>query len=74
MPLPFLKLKQEGSMSTPVEEYGRIPDEEMPDMLEVIAEELLKAIATHDKDYLKDVLSAFVDHIQMLDEQQDMEM
>lgn len=54
--LPFLKLKQEGSSSAPVEHVRREPDDESDyDMLESAAEDLISAV--HSKN-VKAVCSA----------------
>lgn len=74
MGLPFLKHKQEGSQSTPVESLDRKPDEakepEM-DFIAVLAEEMIEAIDKKDAAYLKDCLEAFAEHLRHMDEAQD---
>jgi len=70
--LPFLKNRQEGSMSGPVESVQREPDEDKPmDMLDAVAEDIITAIGKKDKALLKDALAALVSHIQEADEAQD---
>jgi hypothetical protein len=63
--LPFLKNKQEGSMSMPADPIKREPDEESDyDMLESASEDLIHAI--HSKD-VKAVCSALRAAFEMLD-------
>jgi hypothetical protein len=63
--LPFLKNKQEGSMSLPSEPIKRDHDEDSDyDMLESAAEDLISAV--HSKD-VKAVCSALRAAFQMLD-------
>lgn len=71
--LPFLKNKQEGSMSSPVEVIERKPDEGSGafEMLDAVAEDMFEAFEKKDKSLLKSALEALVDHIQMMDEKQD---
>lgn len=65
--LPFLKHKQEGSMSEEDEPVKRTPDEESEyDMLESAAEDLISAV--HSKD-VKAVCSALRAAFEMLDSQ-----
>lgn len=65
MPLPFLKLQNEGSASSPVESSKRKPDEDSDyDMLESAAEDLITAM--HSKN-IKDVCSALRAAFEMLD-------
>lgn len=70
--LPFLKNKQEGSMSAPVDVVERDHDEGF-DMLDAVAEDLLMAVEHKDKALLKSALEALVEHLQNQDEQQDQE-
>lgn len=63
--LPFLKNKQEGSMSGPVEPIKREHDEDY-DMLESAAEDLISAV--HSKD-VKAVASALKAAFEMCDSQ-----
>ncbi len=63
--LPFLKLKQEGSTSEPVDPIKRKSDDESDyDMLESASEDLISAV--HSKD-VKAVCSALRAAFQMLD-------
>lgn len=73
--LPFLKNKQEGGVSMPVDTIEREPDEGSDyDMLDAVAEDLLSAIEKKDKALLKSALSALCDHMQSMDSQQDQSM
>lgn len=68
--LPFLKKAKEGGASAPVESVERKPDEEPSyDMLDAIADDILSAIKSDNKELLKSALTAFQD----LDKQQDQE-
>lgn len=70
--LPFLKNKEEGSVSGPIETLERSPDEDPAfDMLDAVAEDLMDAIKKGDKAGLKAALAALCDHIQMMDADQD---
>ncbi len=73
--LPFLKNKQEGSMSGPVESMKIGPDEgdESYGMLDAVVEDMLEAIGKKDKTLLKGALQALVEHIQDADAIQDQE-
>ena len=53
MTLPFLKLKQEGSSSEPVETAHRKPDEMPYDMLDAVVEDMLRSFHSQNKDMLK---------------------
>lgn len=70
--LPFLKNRSDGA-SMPVETVEREHDEDY-DMLDAVAQDVLDAVKAGDKAALKEALSAFVDHIQSQDEQQDQEL
>lgn len=73
--LPFLKNREEGAQSGPIEKLERKPDQgDDYDMLDAVAEDLLAAIAAKDKGLLKSALASLVDHIQMTDLAQDQEM
>lgn len=71
--LPFLKNKQEGSMSGPVEVIEREPDEGADgfEMLDAIAEDLLSAMEKKDKGLLKAALESLCEYIREEDEEQD---
>lgn len=70
--LPFLKNREEGGMSGPVETIEREPDDgEGYDMLDAVAEDMLAALAAKDKGMLKSALSSLVEHIKSEDAQQD---
>ncbi len=68
--LPFLKNKQEGSVSGPIESQERKHDDGF-DMLGAVADDLLAAIEKKDKGALKAALEALCEHIQDLDSEQD---
>ncbi len=68
--LPFLKNRQDASASMPTEKVEREHDEDF-DMLDVVAQDILDAVKKSDKAALKEALSAFMDHMQDQDEQQD---
>lgn len=67
--LPFLKNRSDGA-STPVETKEREHDEGF-DTLDAIVDDLLDAVESKDKGLLKAALSAFADHIQSQDAEQD---
>lgn len=71
--LPFLKNKQEGASSSPMETIERKSDdgEESFGMLDAIAEDLIDAVHKKDKHLLKSCLEALIEHIQDEDEIQD---
>ncbi len=70
--LPFLKNRDEGGASGPVETLEREPDEGGDyDMLDAVAGDILAAIAAKDATLLKEALQAFADHIQSQDVVQD---
>lgn len=71
--LPFLKNKEEGSVSGPVETKVRAHDEGY-DMLDAVADDLLAAFASKDKATLKAALSSLCDYIKGEDAAQDQEM
>lgn len=71
--LPFLKNRSDGSEDVPDQSIKREHDEDY-DMLDAVAQDVMDAIKAGDKAALKEALSAFVDHIQTQDEQQDQEM
>lgn len=72
--LPFLKNREEGAMSAPVDPIERKPDDESAyDMLDAIAEDLLSAVEKKDKGLLKSALSALCEHVQDMDVKQDQE-
>jgi hypothetical protein len=63
--LPFLKNKQEASVSMdeePSEDYGS---------LDAICDDLLSAIQSSDKGVLKAAIQSLIDHIKSEDETQD---
>lgn len=71
MPLPYLGLK-EGGMSAPVEPIVRKPDQKDGfDILDSIAEDLLKGLSQHNLTLVKAALSSLCTHIQTLDMEQD---
>ncbi len=74
--LPFLKNKQEGGMSAPVDTIERTPDDDTPafDALDAVADDLLAAFESKDKGLLKSALEALVEHIQDQDAEQDQGM
>lgn len=70
--LPFLKNREGGTASGPVETLEREPDEGADfDMLDAVAEDLLAAVKAGDKAMLKSALQSLVDHIQSADVAQD---
>lgn len=72
--LPFLKNRDGGAASGPVESIERTPDEGSDyDMLDAVADDLLAAFEAKDKALLKSALQSFVDHIQAQDVMQDEE-
>lgn len=74
--LPFLKDKNEGGMSGPVESKQRTPDEGKEEdygMLDAIVDDLLDAVHKKDKKLLKSSLEALIEVIQAEDEIQDQE-
>lgn len=72
--LPFLKRREGGAASAPVEVKERKPDDEMYDMLDAIAEDILVAVEKKNKTMLKMALESFVDHIQAIDAEMDKEL
>lgn len=74
--LPFLKNRDDGVGVGPVETKERKPDgaDASFDMLEAVADDLLKAIEKKDKGLLKEALAALCEHIQDLDAEQDSQM
>lgn len=73
--LPFLKSKDDGVGVAPVDVMQRKPDDGADyDMLDAVADDMLMALEKKDKKLLKSALSALVDHLQAMDEQQDKEM
>lgn len=71
--LPFLKKAQEGSASAPIETIEREHDDTF-DMLGTIADDILSAVESKDKEALKGALSALCEHLKDMDEQQDNEL
>ncbi len=70
--LPFLKNRDDGVGSGPIESVERKPDEDKDyDMLDAVVEDLLLAIDKHDKKLLKEALTALCQHIQDMDQEQD---
>lgn len=71
--LPFLKNRDDGAGVGPVEKVERKPDDDAVgfDMLEAVADDLLKAIEKKDKGLLKEALAALCEHIKDLDAEQD---
>jgi hypothetical protein len=71
--LPFKK--NEAAISAPIETVQRTPDEpkEM-EMIDLIAEGILKAVKKNDRQELADCLSAFMWHMRDMDEEQDTKM
>lgn len=63
--LPFLKLKEEGSASGPIESKEREHDESF-DMLDAVAADLCSALGVPDekKSFVKAALESFADYIQ----------
>ena len=73
--LPFLKNRQEGGAAAAVETKERKPDEPSEyDMFDAVAEDILLAVEKKDKSLLKDALSAFADHLQDMDQEQDQQL
>lgn len=74
--LPFLKNRQEGSMSGPVDEtmMRESDGEEEYGMLDAIAEDMIEAFKKSDKRMLKEALSALCEHLQEEDQTQDEEL
>jgi hypothetical protein len=73
--LPFLKNKQEGGASAPIEAIERKPDDESAEygMVDAIAEDMLEAFQKKDKRLLKSALEALCEYIQEIDEISDEE-
>lgn len=74
--LPFLKDRNEGGASGPVESLRRETDEDKLEdygMVDAIAEDLLEAIKKGDKRLCKEALEALIEHIKEEDEIQDLE-
>ena len=70
--LHFLKNRNEGGASSPVEVIEREPDEGSEyDMLDAIAEDFIAAFESKNKKLMKEALSALVEHIQSEDQEQD---
>jgi hypothetical protein len=71
--LPFLKNKQEGSISGPVEVIEREPDEgsESFGMLDAVVDDMLDALGKRDKKLLKSALEALCEYIREEDITQD---
>jgi len=76
MTMPFNRLK-EGSFSIPDDKITRSPDHEEEEsemtLLDACAEDMLAAIASKDKEMLKEVLQAFAQHILDIDAELDAE-
>lgn len=68
--LPFLKNRQEGSVSGEVETKERAHDEDF-DMLGAVADDLLDAFKAGDRRLLRDALEALVEHVRDMDIAQD---
>lgn len=73
--IPFLKKKQEASVSAgPDEIKMRKPDEAQEfELLDAVVEDFMEAIQTKNKRLLKMALEALIDHIKEEDEIQDEE-
>lgn len=73
--LPFLKDRNEGSMSGPVETIKRESDngEESYGMIDAIVEDMIEALQKKDKQLLRGALEALIEHIREDDEIQDQE-
>lgn len=70
--LPFLKHRQEGGTSGPVEKVERKPDDGAGmDMLDAVAGDMITAIEKKDQVLLKSALEAFAEHLQDMDQKQD---
>lgn len=70
--LPFLKNRDDGAGVGPIETVERKPDEDSEfDMIDAIAEDLLKAIEKKDVSMVKEALASLVQHIQDQDADQD---
>lgn len=70
--LPFLRNKQEGAASSPVETIERLPDEGAEwDMLDAVAADLMMAFEKKDIKLLKNALESLCEHIMALDIEQD---
>lgn len=70
---PLLKKRQEGGAAASSAVIERKPDEgaEPIDMLDAVAEDLLAAFEKKDKRLVKEALTAFAEHLQSMDEDQD---
>jgi hypothetical protein len=70
--LPWLKRKEEGSASSPVESVERKPDEAKEfGMLDAVADDMLAAFKADDHSALVAALESLVAHIQEQDKKQD---
>lgn len=73
--LPFLKNRDDGVGSGPVETKQRKPDGGGAfDLLDAVADDIIAAVKAGDKAMLKGALEALVEHIQSEDESQDAEL
>jgi len=72
MPLPFMKKKDQASVSLPADTIERTPDEPTDfDGLDAIAEDVMSAVKAGDRAMLKAALQSLVTHIQSEDMEQD---
>lgn len=69
--LPFLKNKQEGSMSGPVDPVVREPDEGSLDMLDAVVDDLMSGLKSGNRDLVKGAIEALCEHVMSMDQQQD---
>lgn len=73
--LPFLKNRDDGVGTGPVETQRRKPDEPSDfDTLDAVSEDLLTAVQNKDKGLLRAALTALCDYLRSEDAAQDEEM
>lgn len=70
--LPFLKNRDDGVGSGPIESVERKPDDDKGfDMIGAVAAAILRGVKSGSESMIKDALEALVDHIRTQDEEQD---
>lgn len=74
MTIPFLKRKMEPNIAGDEDTASRKPDSAEYDMVDAIAEDMMEAFESKDKDMLKAALESLCDYIREEDEEQDKEM